>query len=78
MWETESLGVHQQNLACTRIQGKGAVNPQKTHKKRPTKDSTWSECLRASCKGMGPQWPDIGTWALEAAVLGDTCWDESF
>ena len=28
------------------------------------------ECLSISCRGMGQQWPAMGTWALAAVDLG--------
>ena len=64
--ETEKLGRRKQNLLCTRTQGKQAVTPQETEPDLHVR--VWGEGV--FCRGVGLQWPEVGSEALVAAVLG--------
>ena len=59
------LGRHKENLVYTKTQGKEWWPQKETAQ-------TSLDCLRVSCRGMGQQWPAMGTGALAPAVLGGT------
>ena len=59
------LGRHKENLVYPKTQGKEWWPLKETAQ-------TSLDCSRVSCRGMGQQWPAMGTGALAPAVVGGT------
>ena len=58
----QTLGGHKQNLVHTWTQEKGAVTPQETDPVLPV------NAQESLARGMGQQWPAVGSGALNTTV----------